>query len=297
MDWKKRLLLAAGYLAVFLVVLAVSLYLTFDANALIPMIQSQAEKSGVDLEVQNAELSGLLGLDLRGLRISPASNPPAGESTPMAIDRMIISPSFSTVLALAGGGTQKGGPLAFDFEVQMGPGRIEGSFKQDKESLRLDTSARDLPLERFTLLSKYVENMSLSGRMNGDIKLDLQDRNRPDTWNGKIELDLDRMAVSDFKYLGLTLTGFKVDKGTFIGEIESGTLNVNPLKFQSQEIPLNLTGTVALKNPPTKSILDLKGTLNIGQEYKDKNPLISGFLPPTDKYAYQGTVEGLLKGM
>jgi type II secretion system protein N len=303
-NWRRGLLIGAGYLSVFSLVFIVSIYFTFDANALKPMIVREAGKRKINLEIQDMGLKGFMGLRIKGLKIAPLESESGGEESGPGwqIDRLDISPRLSTITGLisALGSGKKGGglgSLAFSFEVRIGGGKISGSFEQGQDSLSLEARVADLPLERIPLNVPKIKNLALTGRMNGQVSLEMEDRKRPDTWNGKTEVDLDNLEASDFEAIGLKVGGFTVGKGTLIADIESGTASINPLKLQGGDITATLSGTMALKPRLIKSILDLKGPFKFSEEYKEKNPLISGFLPSSDNYSYKGTLEGMMAGM
>ena len=299
-DWKQKLALAGGYLAVFLVVLIFSLYLTFDANALKPLIEDAARKNNLEFQVEDISLTGILGLEMKKMRIAPIKTGDQEPQPPLVIDRLVISPRLSTLIGLIssppGGKGKNPPPLAFSFEAGIGPGKIEGSYQQKQNQVHLDTTVKDLPAQS-TMVSYYISDLELTGKMSGECVLDLEDKNRPDTWNGKLAVDLEAITISDFTYMGFQIGGFDVQRGTLIANIEAGLAKINPLKLQSQDVPVSLTGSMALKNPIRKSIIDLKGSLKVSDAYKEKNPLIGGILPPTDNYSYQGTVDGILPGI
>jgi len=301
-NWRRSLLIGAGYLSVFALVFIVSIYFTFDANALKPMIVREAGKRKINLEIQDMSLKGFMGLRIKGLKIAPPESGGEESGPAWQIDRLDISPRLSTITGLisALGSGKKGGgfgPLAFSFEVRIGGGKINGSFEQRQDSVSLEARVSDLPLERIPLNIPKIKNLALTGRMNGLVSLEMEKRKRPDTWNGKTEVDLDNLEASDFEAIGLKVGGFTVGKGTLIADIESGTASINPLKLQGGDITATLSGTMALKPRLTKSILDLKGPFKFSEEYKEKNPLISGFLPSSENYSYKGTLEGIMAGM
>ena len=69
-GWKRSLLMGAGYLAAFTIVFIVSAYLTFDANALKPMLIKEAARRQLTLEIREMDLAGFMGMELKGLKIT-----------------------------------------------------------------------------------------------------------------------------------------------------------------------------------------------------------------------------------
>ena len=133
--------------------------------------------------------------------------------------------------------------------------------------------------------------------MNARINLDLKDRMRPETWSGEIQADLDNPRISDFTYSGINVAGFSMDKGTMKAEMKDGHVTINTIKFMGHDAPMNLQGSIALKRPIGRSIVELKGSLEFSEEYKEKMPIVSGLLPADNQYSFRGTLDGMIPGI
>ena len=295
---KKILAQGAGYLSFFFLAFTLCLYWGFDANILKPLIEDLGQKKRLKIEIQDLSLRGLAGLELKDVNISPAQPDPEKTSDPMKIDRLVVSSSiFSLPGMIAAARTNRIPPTRVSFSLTMGTGKISGKYGIDEKSFRLDTSIKDLPLDRITLPAYYYKDMKLAGKVNAEIKLDFPDQNRPETWNGTIEVDIDKPRLSDFQFGGVPMAGMTMEKGTLIVAIKEGNAKLNPLKLQGNDMPLSLTGTIALKQPLGTSIVDIGGPFKFSDSYKEKNPLVSTWAPSSDKFNYKGTLSGLAPGL
>lgn len=297
-NWKNIDSWAAGYAALFLFVFALTLYFSFDANVLKPLLDNAVAGAGLKLDIEDISLHHLVGLDLKDLSVSPANPDPEKSAEPMKIDRLILSPSLSSIpgmiSALKSGSAP---PASVSFNISLGGGEVSGNYDMDKTSLDLATVIKDLPLDKITLPAFYYKDLKLSGKVNAEVALQIQDRMKPETWNGKIQVDIDKPRISDFQVVGLSMAGVSMDKGTLVAAITAGTLKLNPLKLQGDDVPLSLTGTIALRQPLGQSILDVSGPLKISEAYKQKNPLLSTYAPSSDNFSYKGALGGLFPGL
>ncbi|HUT56165.1 MAG TPA: type II secretion system protein GspN [bacterium] len=297
-NWKRIAAQAAGYLALFAAVFCLTLYFTFDANVLKPALEQAAQKAKYRIEVGDISLYRLTGLDLKDVSISLAEPDPDKNPEPMKIDRLQFSVSlFSIPGAISAMRARKVPPTSVSYDVRIGSGKITGNYDMGGKTMKLKTSVQDLALDKITIPSFYYKNMKLTGKANAEISLELTDQARPETWNGKISVDIDKPRLSDFEWVGLAVPGVTMDKGTLIADIQNGTLKLNPLKLQGEDIPLSLTGAITLKNPLGQSILDVSGPLKLSDAYRQKNPLLSANVPSTDNFSYKGILSGLIPGI
>jgi type II secretion system protein N len=279
-------------------VFALSLYFTFDANVLKPALEQTARNVRYNLVIGDISRYHLTGLDLRDISIAPAEPDPDKNPEPIKIDRLRFSVGlFSIPRALSALRAHKVPPTSVSYDISIGSGTIAGNYDMDEKTMKLKTSVKDLALDKLTLPSFYYKDMKLSGKANAEITLDLADQARPETWNGKLSVDIDKPRLSDFGFAGMTVAGIAMDKGTLIADIQNGTLKLNPLKLQGQDIPLSLTGTIALKKPIGQSILDISGPFKLSEAYRQKNPLLSASIPATDNFSFKGVLSGLIPGI
>lgn len=297
-SWRKTLAIGTGYAFFFIAAFMIFAYLTFDLEFLKPMAVDEARKKQLDLTIKKASLHRLFGLELKGIKISPII--PDSEEPPavVTIDRLILSPSLSIlpsqISALKSG---KNPPIDLDFSAWIGKGKINGSFTQASSSLKFSTRIDKVPLKNLPVMQFFLKGMNVYGTLSARIDLELKNLNKPETWGGKIEADLDKPQIPDFTYAGINVTGFNMNKATLKAEMKKGTLTINTIKFMGEDIPMDLQGSVAFKSDFRKSIIELKGTIEVSDPYKEKMPIISGLLPADGKYNFRGTLDNVIPGI
>lgn len=297
-SWKKSLALATGYVFFFIAAFLVFLYLTFDLAFLTPMAVDAARKNQLDLTIKKASLHRLFSLELKGIKFFPII--PDSEEPPAAvtIDRLVLSPRLSIIPSqISAMKSGKNPPLDLEFSAWIGKGKIKGSFMQTSSSLEFSTKIDKVSLRNLPLTQFFVKGMNVNGTLTGRADLEIKDRNRPETWSGKISADLDKPNIPDFTYTGINVTGFTMDKATMKAQMKNGKLTIDTIKFKGEDIPMDLHGSITFKRPLKRSIVELKGTIEVSDPYKEKMPIISGLLPADGKYDFTGTLDNVIPGI
>lgn len=299
MTEKKNLaLIIAGYSGFFLGSFVLFLVLTFNASIFIPQVQAAARNARIALTVKELKVHRLIGVDLRGVEIAPLNPRYPSGAKPLAIDQLVVTPKLTALPALISAmASRKPPPLAFSFFAKLGDGKIEGYINQSPPALDFSAQIQKLSLDKITLPAYYLEGLQISGVINADCSLSIKDQTKPETWTGKFQSDLLNPKFSDFTFASIQVIGFGMDKGTLQAEVNKGTVILKAINLQGGEMPTDLTGTIALKSPLGRSVIELKGAINIAENYKQRMPLISVLIPSPNPYTYRTTLDALVPGL
>jgi len=298
-DFRKKALRAAGYAGFFLFVFVAAFYFTFEAGILVPLAQKEARRHKIMLKIENASLKGLFGLDLSRVEVRPLNSRPT-EVSYFVMDRLTVSPSLGSLISAARAARSgKPGPMQASFTARIGPGTIEGEFKQYPPSLEVPLLKVDkLPLSRLPIRAKGASGLSIEGSVNARVEnLYIKDARQPDTWSGEVQLDVIQPRVSDFNFSGVDVAGLEMEFGTLKAEIKDGNVKIGAVKLEGVDIPMNLQGTISLKRPLGRSVVKLDGTITASDEYKKKNPILSAMLSQNGSYSFNGTLDMLIPGL
>lgn len=296
---KKYGVLALGYAAFFAFIFVAAFYFTFDADVLVSMVRAQAAGNNIQIEVKKASLRRVIGLDLRGVRIVFPKTVPDQPSPILIIDRLVISPSLSSLFSVMSAAREGKPPaVAASFHAWLGEGSIQGEVEQKPPSITVSKlEVKKLPLNRIPVYVENVPDFSINGEMTARIKqLSLGDVNRPNTWNGDLQIDLEKPTIEEFTFAEMKVAPIVMDKGTIKATMENGQVNIETVRIQGEDLPVNVQGTVSLRAPLGKSTIKLSGSVKVGESYKEKMPIVSSILPNLENYEFTGTLDSLFTG-
>ncbi len=302
-GWKRIVLGGLGYLLFFVVSLVLFTFLTFDPTMFAPRIERAAKDGGITLQIQKISLKGLGGLEMRGVKVSPAAKPQEGEGeaadppTPMVIDRLIVKPKLTTLPGLLTAARDNKPPrIEAAFSARVGEGEIESGFLSFYgESLSAEAEAKSFPLARVPLSGFEIKGLkfyapTLSGSMDAKVKLEMGNRKNPDTWNGDVQLDLKNPGISELKNAIIAFPGPKMQSGNLKAKIDRGLVTVSSLKLVGDDMPMNFTGTIKLNPNFAASMSEINGTIEFSESFKSRlDPTFAQMLPPK-KIEYKGPI-------
>ena len=295
---KKYLAPAGLYLGFFLASFLLCLYLTFDASVLASFLQDGARQGRVRLTYNQASLHGLLGLELTGVELSPLAAP---EAQPFAIRKLTLSPNLSSLPGLISDLRQKKNPrLAFDFSLWLSDKdqrNVQGRVKVSPPALLVGLTVANVALDKLPLQAYSPGFPPIAGNMNARLLLDVKDLNRTDTWDGNLQAEIFQGRVDDFQVAGTQVPGFQIGEGNLQIEIKAGKGDIKSFKLQGGEFPINLQGTIGLAPGPFRlgqATVELNGTVQMSDAYKQKMPLLAALIPANNQYRYQGALNGII---
>ncbi len=297
-EKRKYILKSGGYVAFFIAALVVSVFITFDAQSLKPLIKNQARKNNLDVRINEISLNPLIGLDITGIRIMPLQTGMQTKSGSVQINGLSLEVPPTKIPAIVLSALSEKRPtMAVEFHGEIGKGKIKGTIEQTDKSFFLEMEARSVPVEKIDLAGSYLKGMKITGVLNCEVNLDFKDFNQPKNWEGNIMATIDQPAFSDFEYASYNVAGITMKQGMLSAELENGKVNINKIKLEGDDLPVDLSGEISLKNPLRSSVIDLKGKIDYSSDYQDKMPLIKAFIPSTDSYHYQNALGKLIPGL
>jgi type II secretion system protein N len=301
-GWKKHLALAAGYSAFFVCFFFFSFYLSFNPDFLAGPLAKALQSSWGPLKdkkitIDQVARHRLFGLDLRGIKIASSAGPgPEATAPTFVIERCILHPR---VLSLPGlfSALKEQRPPAINlssFSLHLADGRIKGALRTSPRVFFLEADIKDaLHLDKLRLPSARFKDTKLDGILDGTMTFDYRDLKDPATWKGELKLELDKLGLKNLSLL----EDLEMDKGTLIAKIKGAKIIIETLKLQGDDLPMNLQGTIELRNPFPQSFLEIKGPLEQGEDFKAKNALAASFLPNNRNFTYNGTIDALFPGV
>ncbi len=297
-EKRKFILKVSGYVAFFVAALVISTFLTFDAQGLKPLIKTQARRNNLDVRINEISLNPLIGMDFSNVRVMPVQTGAEQKGGSVEIESISLEVPPTKVPGIVLSALSAKRPsMAVDFKGRIGDGVIKGALEQTDESFFLEMEVRQVPVEKIDVAGYYLQGMKITGVLDGEVKLDFKDFNNPQNWQGNVMATIDNPAFSDFKYASYNVAGITMQQGMLSAKLENGTVKINKIKLEGSDLPVDLTGTVSLRRPLNRSMIDLKGKINYSSSYQEKMPLIKAFIPSTDNYHYQDNLGKLVPGL
>jgi len=294
---KTRMGMAGLYAGFFIISFLVSLALTFDARALGGLLEKAAGQANLSLTFEQAEMTGLLGLELQGVEISRLDRPGGGTTS---LHRLRLSPKLSALPgALLSSRGKRPPRVAFSFSAWQGESKqrnLGGEVDFRTPGLSVDLDAANLTLEQIGpgLAPKFPP---LTGKLNGKLRLEVGDRQKPATWDCALKLELFQAQLKDFQVMGMTVPGFNLGNANLELELKDGQGPIKALKLTEGDLPVNLSGTLALPESGPLNLgaarISLSGTITMSEENKAKLPLLATIVPAGGRYNYSGELKGL----
>lgn len=288
-KWHLR---AAGYLAFAVFAFLLSLYLTFDYSKLKPIIKSRLEEAtGARVEIGSLSSYRISGIDIKNLKMkfsreeAKEGEQPQGPAT-LTIENLKLRLKLLPLVL---------GRRSISFDVLAAGGRLEGGFSSNKTGVRLNARLSNLTLDRVPLDPLVREGFRLGGKMDGRIDLDVPDTNDPTGWGGELDIELKAAKIFPFTYMGVDIPEIPFSAGKVLVKIDQGKADIDPVKLDSKDLPVDLKGTLELRNPWPKSFMNIEGTIKPGSDFQKSVPFITSAFSPTQPFTYKGNLDALLK--
>ncbi len=250
------LLLGAAFVVVFLI----GLRLTFPMGLVTRIIEAQAEKAldfRYDISIDRTRFSGLSGVKLYDVTIASTAPVEAGE---VRLPIRLASVRGSVGLLSLLGDTPR-----VKLNVRVGDdGEIRafyGPGEDNPTTIRLEFF--EVRLESIPPIVQKV-GMPIVGAVSGTIRVDYGEGWR--LTGGEYELGVAGLRIGQgviraemFRQFGGELPLVQTDLGNvvFRGPIEGSTIKINEFVASGQDVRINATGELQLRQPTMTSRLDL----------------------------------------
>lgn len=289
--------MAGLYAGFFILSFVVCLVLTFDARVLGGLLEKAAGQAGIKLTFEQAEMAGLLGLELKGVEVSRLDRP---EARSTFFRRLRLSPKLLALPgALLDARSKRTPRVAFGFSAWQGESKqrnLGGEIDFRSPALNVELDAANLAIEQLGpgLITKFPP---LSGKLNGKLRLAIKDRQKPATWDCVLKADVFQTQLADFQVMGMTVTGFNLGNANLELDLKEGKGDIKSLKLADGDLPVNLSGTIALPESGPLNLgaarVNLSGTISMSEENKAKMPLLATIVPAGGRYNYSGELKGI----
>lgn len=266
---KKILLYGLAYPAFFLASMVLGAYWTFPYDHLRDYIIEQAESGGtMQLEIESLRPSWLTGVELEGVRVVTLPSAPTQQPTELVVRR---AEARVSLLALLTGTTE----VTFDAELDGG-GRIEGSYADGSESMRIVANVQDVDLRRIGPLRDAV-GLPIAGRLSGNVDLTIAQQ-AADT-EGSADLTLRNVSIGDgqtplvIEGMGAGLTLERLNLGTLQVRMQTtrGVGTIQRMRANGEHAELWGSGTVRLVQPLRMSAIDLLVRIQFKDAYRQSS--------------------------
>jgi type II secretion system protein N len=271
----KRILVASAYPVFYLFCLFLFAYLTFPYERLKEriLVEFDAPKagkaSGQHLEIDSLGPHWLSGLSAKGVRvISPRAPGPEGELPPskLIIDEAHVRVSLFQLLI---------GRITLWFGGKAYGGSIDGWTRANSDGRVLEVAVDNVDIGQIDAISELTSGLPLSGTLKGKLAWALPEQKMAKA-TGTVALSIADLTAGDGKTkIAGKLALPKLNVGAFELEAEAkeGTLKVDKLGAQGQDLDLVGEGKIALRDPFSDSVADLYLRFRFADGYKGKNEM------------------------
>ena len=271
----KRVLVAGAYPAFYLFCLFICAYLTFPYDRLKErlLVEFEAPKPGKTtaqhLEIDSIGPYWLSGVSAKGVRIiSPRAPGAEGDLSPSkwSIDEMHVRVSIFQLLI---------GRLTLWFGGKAYGGTIDGWTRANSEGRVLEVALDNVDIGQIDAIAEFTAGLPLTGTLKGKLAWAIPEQKLAKA-TGTMALSIADLTAGDGKTkIAGKLALPKLNVGAFELEAEAkeGTLKVDKLATQGQDLDLAGEGKISLRDPFPDSIADLYLRFRFADGYKGKNEM------------------------
>ena len=231
----------------------------------------QREASGYELEIVDLAPSWFTGVELTGVSLSKPSDEPDGLPSQVTFEHIHARVSLLSLLV---------GDVAATFDVSVAGGTIEGEFEQSGNDVAFDVLLDGVRAHRIGFLREFTGGLPLVGEVSGHIVANLPEDRAASS--GEIDLHIEDMVLGDgnakirmdtnaFTRAGLTFPETNFGDVDLQLNLAEGTATVTKLEGRGEDIELDGTGTVRVRNAVATSTVDAMLRVGITEEYRNEN--------------------------
>jgi type II secretion system protein N len=273
-DWLEGLggrsvLLYALYTLVLFVVF---LFANFPHGVILQRLLRSVDLPGMRLDVGDARFAWWRGFELLGVQLGPTD--PA-EPAYLEASSLYVRPGLDGLFSGRPRSVTLSGPLYggnVDLQVNIGD--------MNRGTLTLDA----VQLQRYPLLASLLEGGQLAGLLSGAMTVEARGVNT-DELRAAGEFELSGATLTDAKRGGIPLPTLHFDTTTMKFSVQGTRFEIQEFEADGPQLKLSLSGQIAMRQPVSDSVLNLKLTALPGPEATDQIKSVLSFLPPPAKGA------------
>jgi type II secretion system protein N len=280
-DWLeglggRRTVLYALYTGVLFLVFLLA---NFPHHALVQRFLKSVDlhERGMRLEVGDTRFAWWRGYELQRVRLTPTDP-----------DRLPFVEASSLFVRPGLDGLVRGQLNSAHVVGVMYGGAVEGTFTASDGVNRAIITIDGVQLQRHPLVNSVFDGATVAGLLSGALTIENRAGDASDT-HAAGELDLDRASLTDAKIGAVAVPALHIDKAVAKFSLQSGRLDVQEFDANGPELRLSLSGQIALREPVTDSVLNLKLTALPGPNSPDEIKNLLALLPALPKNAKPDT--------
>lgn len=272
----RRTLLYAAYTGVLFLIFLVA---NFPHHALVQRFLKSVDlqDQGMRIEVGDTRFAWWRGYELQRVRL--ASTDP---------DRLPFVEASSIFVRPGLDGLLRGEISSAQVRGLLYGGQVDGAFTSGAGMRRAIVTIDGVQLQRYPLASSFLDEGTVAGLLSGAITIESRGGDASET-RAAGELDLDKASLTDAKFNLIALPALHLDKAAMKFSMQGGRLDVQELEANGPELRLSLSGQIAIREPVSDSVLNLKLTALPGPNSPDDVKTLLSLLPPPPKGAKPDT--------
>jgi type II secretion system protein N len=275
LDWTEGLgsrstILYALY-TVFL--FCVFLFANFPHKVLVQRVLRSVQVPGLRLDVGDVRFAWWRGFELQHVLVAP-SDPslPAFFESPS----LYVRPAISDLV--------RGKIQSVDLSGSLYGGTLDGTLSSGDVN-RVSLNVAGLQLQSYPFFGTLLQGGQLAGRLSGALSVEAHGADIADV-RAAGDLQLTDASLADAKYNQFPLPPLHFKSINTRFDLQGGRLDLQEFKADGQEITLDSSGQVAMREPLSDSVLNLKVALAPGPDAPDDvKTLLSALIPPPAKGA------------
>jgi type II secretion system protein N len=261
---KRSILYVLGFVVYGFVVFAVYLYLTFPYDLVRQRLVEQFNRLGVRLTIGEMRPGWLPGLEMRHIRVQANQASAAGDL--LRLQALRILPASFPFLA---------DRWRIRLEGVLYDGRLQGTVRlpaaNGTDTWGIAGHVSHLQLGQYALLQQQ-DSPFLRGRLTGEVEMTLDPQGQ--IRQGRVDLRLDSVAF-DGQSLQLPLPRtITCDSGQAQLELMPHQMQITSFSCQGNDLALQARGTVSLRQPLDRSVLNLRLQLQSETVYRQEIALL-----------------------
>lgn len=246
----------------------VFLFATLPFDILIRQGIASLPPGTVSIEFDGARFAWHRGLQVDGVRISAVNTPL--KAPLIEVEHLYLRPNLGALL--------RGSLSAIMLDADLYGGTASGSLVIDGPVVQGQVNADGLSLGRVSVARAYLDEGTLAGRMNVAVAFESAGREISKA-NAKGNLSIKGASMEKAKVGGFGVPDlhFADIGGEF--ELQGERLEIGEFHAQGQELNVNSSGQVSLREPLPASILNLKASVVAGESAPDSIKGLTALLP------------------
>lgn len=253
-----RILLYSLYtLVLFLLFLVIN----FPYRVLVDRVLNDVDAA--QIELQDARLSPLKGMELRGVavRLAELSRLPILE-----ISRAYLNPGIAGLL--------RGELTKASFRSDLYGGRMKAKWSGGGDLRRAILQVEDVQLARYPPLREVFTEGQIFGLLSGFIEGEARgDEAAFSRASGEIYLD--RAGTEGLIFRGLPILEIALDTTKILFSVQGGRIEIEEFNSTGPDATITGSGQIGIRQPIEASVLDLKVTI---EPATDARPEIKGLI-------------------